>query len=213
MDIHEGAGGRMSERRKARKPVRQLRTGDLPLPDAPPAKRQEVHREFVSDESLCIRPSTVEGGGMGLFAARDIPAGSLMGPYRGQITLESTFNRDVPPELRARINRYAFSTTNVKNPGVYVLDPTWGTGMWSPEPSPGRRNMVAAANEPPFGTRANVRARWVSNEGGLDPYQDPNVLCIFFEACHEIRAGSEIFVRYGEVYDRQGYTVGDDCEA
>jgi hypothetical protein len=156
---------------------------------------------------LQIRPSTVPGGGLGLFAAADLPRGTVLGTYPG-VVIPLTHNMEKLqqyPECEGYIWRFSDNS--------YVIDPTNACGkldatccggsrwypastwfvpmLWSARAVP---TTLCRINEPPRGRDVNV----VTEEDSADR-------TVTFALERNVMAGEELFIDYGLSYDRSAY--------
>jgi hypothetical protein len=156
---------------------------------------------------LQIRPSTVPGGGMGLFATADLPRGTVLGTYPGVVVplTQNMGKLRQYPECEGYIWRFSDN--------CYVIDPTNGYGrletkccggsgwypgsarfvplLWSARAVP---TTLCRINEPPRGSDVNV----VTEEDSADR-------TVTFALERNVMAGEELFIDYGLSYDRSAY--------
>ena len=118
-------------------------------------------------------------------------------------------NIDVAGEYRGK-DRYCISGSS-----TYIL-PVKSNGKVGP-----RRYPLAMANEPPVGFKSNASIKEFTRAKNVVPHlpQKAEIVALGFYVCDFIPAGSEIFVHYGNQYDRRHYAtpfgarrvVGDPC--
>ena len=160
------------------------------------------------DTDIEIRPSQVPGAGLGLFAKKLLPKGTVLGAYPGTVLpLTQNLNklREYPPcegyVWRFSDNKYVIDPTNPQG----VLDPVCTGGNPSMPGSVGLFQTILAPlfsvstalcriNEPPKGMDVNV----VTSE-------DLTQRCVTFELERDVYAEEEFFIDYGLSYDRSMY--------
>lgn len=154
-----------------------------------------------------IKPSTVSGAGLGLFARVNLPQGTILGQYPG-VVIPLSQNLDklaAYPECEAYIWRFSDN--------AFVIDPTNAQGQIETSCTGGRVGGLPASqwlfqnvfrmsvptalcriNEPPKGKDVNV----VTDEN----LEDRTVV---FSLERDVLAGEEFFIDYGLSYDRSMY--------
>ena len=169
----------------------------------------------LNDNGDCLRvgPSTVPGAGLGLFAARFMPKGTVLGTYPGVLLplgqhSASAKVRDCPACAsyiwRFTDNQYVIDPTdhgdgtlgpvckggNPSQPGSVVLFNVLSLlGLWRGVPT-----ALCRINEPPKGGDVNV----VTEE-------DLESRTVTFALERDVYAGEELHIDYGLTYDRSGY--------
>ena len=129
----------------------------------------------------------------GLFAIQDIPKYGFLGYYCGEF-----YEEDDP-----RLKRPPLSKSHYKfNGSGFTVIPHETDGIVSP-----LRYPMAMVNEPPPGTTANVCIIEWGKAGQAIPQLPPrdNVMVIAMHATRAIRAGEELYIHYGNGYDRRHY--------
>jgi len=162
----------------------------------------------VSEESLIVKQSCVEGAGLGLFAGRTIEKGTVLGTYPGVVLPINVYKR----KLR---NFYCSSDyVWVNNEQGYVIDPTDEKGLLSDYCTGGTDSYplsvfilrtlfgslrvptkLARINEPPLGSDCNVLSVEIEDKQKVR-----------FVASREIFEGEELYIDYGKNYDRSKYS-------
>lgn len=158
--------------------------------------------------TLRVGPSQVPNAGLGLYATRSLPEGTLLGTYPGVVRpLQSTALSKLRdhPQCEAYVWRF---TDNAK-----IIDPTDELGMIQDECYGGSNNtpfsnlimktfypqrsstILARINEPPLGFDCNVRSS-----------EDLETRKVLFEISRDVYAEEELFMDYGLTYDRSKYT-------
>lgn len=141
---------------------------------------------------------------LGLHTALAIPKGGFVGFYTG------TF-RYVGDAERAVSSRSAYAMFT----GLHVITPPGGAKRLKAATYP-----LALVNEPGPGTAANLVKR-VYSRGADVGVACRDVDALAFHACRDVAAGEELFLHYGDVYDRELYEhdaqgrprVGAPCTA
>lgn len=160
------------------------------------------------DSTLSIRPSNVPGAGLGLFASRPLPAGTVLGTYPGVIRPAAAFY-DGKCRRHPNAVGYSWRFTDSR----YVIDPTDCEGEiqdvcigGSDVPLSyatfgaffaflGVNTALCRINEPPIGAGGcNVSAR-----ENLDRRE------VVFQLVQDVSAGQELYLDYGLDYDRSRY--------
>ena len=156
---------------------------------------------------LCVQPSTVPGAGLGLFAARDLGRGTVLGTYPGVVVplRQHVSKLSRVPHCEGYIWRFSDN--------AMVIDPTDGTGalgdaciggnsaQWASEwlfqsllPFWTVSTALCRINEPPRGFDVNV----VTDECLSDR-------TVTFALERDVFRGEELFIDYGLYYDRSRY--------
>lgn len=165
------------------------------------------------DGCLRVGPSTVPGAGLGLFAARSMPRGTVLGTYPGVLLplgqhSASSKVRDCPGCAsyiwRFTDNQYVIDPTdhhdgtlsalckggNPSQPlSVVFFDVLFRLGLWG-----GVSTALCRINEPPKGRDVNV----VTEE-------DLETRTVKFALERDIFEGEELYIDYGLTYDRSLY--------
>eukprot|EP00240_Pyramimonas_obovata_P013739 CAMPEP_0118927650 /NCGR_PEP_ID=MMETSP1169-20130426/5080_1 /TAXON_ID=36882 /ORGANISM="Pyramimonas obovata, Strain CCMP722" /LENGTH=243 /DNA_ID=CAMNT_0006869457 /DNA_START=272 /DNA_END=1002 /DNA_ORIENTATION=- len=154
-------------------------------------------RGSKAHEKLEVRQSSVEGAGRGVFATHRIPEGTALGLFPGR--LRSPREWAAKQKAFPLVDAYSWATANGS-----LLDPTGAGGELSERPGPGTPwwfdtdPTLACVNEPPpgpgFEAAVNVEVEFA---GEID---------IMYVTKCDIEAGKELFVDYGDYYDRSAYT-------
>jgi SET domain-containing protein len=117
-----------------------------------------------------IGPSQIPGAGLGVFAKLPIPAGRLLGEYRG---------RRLTPEQYRRLkdNPYVWEVRDDRDDPIFYLDAA----------RPRHANWTRYVNCPRTRDEENLAVRQES-------------LRIYFDAKRDISAGEELLIWYGAAY-------------
>ena len=144
---------------------------------------------------LVAQQSIVSGAGRGLFVSADLPAGYTLGAYPGRLIGRMEYQRKLQTSPRAAEYCWQLSSSDG------VLDPTDQRGVLM-EPLPliealaqpvaAVPTTLALINEPAPGLDVNV-----------DTYEQGWQLT--FVLNRDVRAGEELFLDYGPMYDRSSY--------
>mmetsp|Transcript_46635 Transcript_46635/g.77127 ORF Transcript_46635/g.77127 Transcript_46635/m.77127 type:complete len:211 (+) Transcript_46635:99-731(+) len=164
---------------------------------------QQRPRGWLNPEVVCsleVRRSNVPGAGRGVFSVTSILPGVVIGTYPGRLITQSAY--------RIKLSRVPSASSFCWNlqDGVHVLDPTDQAGvlceplpLWEPTGGvPLLNNLgskpttLALINEP--GPRGDVNCR--VEEEGAD---------VYFLTERGISAGEELYLDYGQNYDRSSY--------
>jgi len=166
-----------------------------------------------ADGYIRVAPSTVPGAGLGLFAARSMPRGTVLGTYPGVILPLAQHSASSKVQKSPGCASYIWRFTDNK----YVIDPTDhndGTlgalcrggnpsqplsvfffdvlsllGLWK-----GVSTALCRINEPPKGRDVNV-----VTEENLE------TRTVTFALERDVFEGEELHIDYGLTYDRSGY--------
>jgi len=136
-----------------------------------------------------VKPSTINRDMQGLFACSTLKAGTSIGIYEGYVVGEADTKK---------ISQYAFGL-----PDGGTCDPLYG--IKDPTQADVRKsaifynNLVLYINEPKYGSKSNCFAS-ETPEGQVE-----------IIACSKIQKGDELFLHYGDFYNRKNYTPGDKC--
>jgi len=152
-----------------------------------------------------IKPSQVEGAGLGFYAAQDMEKGTILGSYPGVVLPLSANLRKLQqyPQCEAYVWRFSDSK--------FIIDPTDECGEIQMECRGGNPNVpfsvqickllakpvstaLSRVNEPPRGRDINVITEENLEERTVSFVLERNVY-----------AGEELFMDYGISYDRTAY--------
>jgi len=154
-----------------------------------PAKRELL----VAKTEPCVKigKSTIPGAGKGVFAKCDLPRGFQM-PYMGK-TFKGSFDQIT------RLIRGDSKTTDLL---LYIFHDEASRTVIDGHPrfNQSISNVAFRVNEPPKGSRANCT---FENSKGWAKWFSP----ISVVTRRRVKEGDELFVDYGEVYDRSHYGV------
>jgi hypothetical protein len=159
----------------------------------------------LQPEQYEIRPSQVEGAGLGFYAAQTLERGTVLGTYPGVVLPLSSENLKLKqyPQCEAYVWRFSDSK--------YIIDPTDKCGDIQMECRGGNPNVplsvlicnllarpvstaLSRINEPPRGRDINV----ITEENLEDR-------TVSFALERDVYAGEELFMDYGLSYDRTAY--------
>ena len=171
---------------------------------------QEEEEEKQQQVVVEIKPSSVPGAGLGLFAKTFLPKDTVLGTYPGAVVplTQNLSKLRAHPACEGYIWRFSDNR--------YVIDPTNAQGMLedtSPGGNPSMPGSVALfatvirpffsistalcrINEPPKGMDVNV----VTTENLPDR-------SVVFSLERDVMAGEELFIDYGLSYDRSRDTA------
>lgn len=156
---------------------------------------------IVSPSGLFItKKSSIPGVRYGMFTRVPIPEGAAIGPYEGDIYTFKRF-KQFSQEIRDAISLYAFEITDDKNQMILV-DPTNDGVEWKPT----KLRLMASCNESPKGGCDNVVPIRIDKKMGAPSAG------VYFVAARNIKQDEELFVYYGDGYDR-GYKTGKHVDA
>eukprot|EP00965_Chrysotila_dentata_P230764 6197974-Pleurochrysis_carterae.AAC.1 len=141
-------------------------------------------------------PSTVPGAGRGVFTKTELPPGCVIGSYPGRLRTQAEYQYKLSqfPETSS----YCWTM-----PTGFVLDPTNGTGILCeplrlvdglPLDFGSVQTTLALINEPPVGRDTNLEIDEVACPGE-----------VLFLTWRGVMAGEELFIDYGQNYDRSSY--------
>jgi hypothetical protein len=156
-----------------------------------------------------IRPSSVDGAGLGMFAARDLPEGLVLGSYPGVVLPLSPNSIKLQRHPHCEAYVWRFSDSRL------IIDPTDENGQCQDSCRGGNPNVpfstlichwlappvpttLCRINEPPRGKDINV----ITNENLVDR-------TVTFCLERNVGAGEELFMDYGLSYDRSGYIMAN----
>jgi len=156
---------------------------------------------FIARQIHCLPPAhfvyhsqvaSSEVAGQGVFAVQWIAKGTAIGAYPGVPRKADSMLRKA--SLAPNSRRYVFQSTS-----CIWLDPTDQAGLLSsklgfPLLGPSCDVSMAYMNEPPLGCAVNVEI--VDGADSLD---------LRFVTTCDIQAGTELFLDYGQSYDRSAY--------
>lgn len=127
----------------------------------------------------------------GLFTTRKIRAGEFVGFYSGK-WYPSGYEGSDTDYLFGTVCRAEVRPPRRKDRSV---DPV--------------RYPMAMINEPPPGTRANVASMEYTKAKNVIGHLKPStkICAVAFHACRDIPAGKELFMNYGDMYDRSEYST------
>ena len=187
------------------------------------------------DSDVVAKPSTIPNAGLGLFAARDLEAGTVLGTYPGRVWSAATWLRfkglepgdllldtaeraKLQEERQRRAEVFTWKLgkeidsddgDNAADPGATSASQAYtATFVLDPTDSGGQLldNVPWVLNT--FATVPTLLCR--INEPG--PGGDVNVVAeetddsVRFLLERAVRAGEELFIDYGPFYDRSGYS-------
>lgn len=157
----------------------------------------------VPRNPLVIKPSSIEGAGLGLFAGRDYKKGEVITFYDGEIISHAEAKRREAQSVDTHIRSHIQLKWDIDG---RLVDPN--------DPSKGKASFI---NHKPRGEGANVEFDHVDtnvNKALLEKFLrgqrvelDPRERRTFVYALRSIRKGEEFFVNYGKDYgfnDSQG---------
>jgi len=161
----------------------------------------------VDGGAIEIRQSKVDGAGLGLFATKSLPEGTLLGNYPGVLRPAQKYMAQYGGEASA--GEYTWRFTD----NAYLIDPIDSEGQLQDMCYGGTADfflsyflhekvlrwsvptLLARINEPPIGGNGcNVRS-----EENLKTRE------VNFEISRDVVAGEELFMDYGLTYDRSDY--------
>lgn len=159
----------------------------------------------LAREHLLVRRTLLRKGNRrlpfwGLFTLVDLPAHAFLGLYTGRFSEE---DEDDGPASHYRMHLSGWT----------VVPPEDGEGRVDPERFP-----MAMLNEPPSGAEANVAIFEWSTARDAVPGIPPKtkVVVAALHTCRPVQAGEELYLHYGDQYDRRHYgrephNVGFGC--
>jgi hypothetical protein len=153
---------------------------------------------------LEVRPSLVAGAGRGCFAAVDIPADTILGTYPGRLRSAREYALKLY-EVGPHVAEYCWTIGDLgavdptderggllEDPGVPLLESApaiLNNGLLASYAKP---TTLALINEPGAGGDINTKVEI-----------DGDQVCFITERL--VMAGEEIYIDYGQSYDRSGY--------
>ena len=191
---------------------------------------QPVGENRLGPDWLMVGQSTITGAGMGLFAARDLREGLVLGTYPGRVWDTSMWllckgfraadlrrgieNKDARVARKHLRQRRAKKYLWILSPSL-LIDPTDCRGLlrtYVPHISntlrlvPPVKTLLCRINEPPtrrgrFTRTPNVEARLGQDGGGVLGGRSVELVLI-----RPVSAGSELLLDYGSSYDRSRYS-------
>jgi hypothetical protein len=187
----------------------------------------------VDDDSVVAKPSSIPGAGLGLYAARDLEAGAVLGTYPGRVWGAEAWLRYkglTPAELlldaeeRAKIQQ-----ERQKKAEAYTwklakeLESDEGTDA-PPGATPATQTYTASFVIDPTTATGDLQESvpWIFNTFATMPTLlcrinepgrggDVNVVAeegersVAFVVERDVKAGEELFLDYGPYYDRSNY--------
>lgn len=163
---------------------------------------------MVLDVDVEMKPSSVEGAGLGLFAKKSLPVGFVLGTYPGAVIplVQNIAKLKKFPTCESYIWRFSDNKA--------VIDPTNAQGILEETCSGGnpafpgsimmfntvfrpffvKSTALCRINEPPRGKDVNV----ITSENLVKR-------CVIFQLERDVFAGEELFIDYGLSYDRSAY--------
>ena len=143
------------------------------------------------EASLLDHPAWACNVSRGVFAKADIPTGTVLGSYPGRRRSSSQVVQKA--QYAPQTKQYVYCLGD-----AVLLDPTDQHGQPSDRPSPGLPwfsidPSMAYVNEPALGSSVNVETA-----DGLDGD-------VVFRAVSDLREGEELYIDYGNTYDRSTY--------
>lgn len=171
-----------------------------------PCGKLQIDPTFID-----MKPSQVEGAGLGLYATTSISEGTVLGTYPGVIRPSQKYMKKYDNELSSNDGTYTWRFTDNK----HFIDPTDRYGQLNNVCLGGTDDfplsyvihevilsfiqvptLLARINEPPIGGRGcNVRSE-----------EDLSKKKIVFVLSRDVYAGEELFMDYGLTYDRSNYS-------
>lgn len=144
--------------------------------------------EVMLEERVCLKDMGPPKG-MGLVARRDLEKGEFVGVLAGRVLPDKTHDKLVNSGVIT--GRYAMETRD-KELKTYVIEPEVAYRFHAARRF--RKSMGHFINEPAPGERLNVA--WSHN-----PKYDPERIDCYI--AKPIKAGKELLVHYGNIYDRK----------
>ena len=167
---------------------------------------------YLQSNQYDIRPSQVEGAGLGFYAAETLEKGTLLGTYPGVVVPLSSKSQKLQQYPRCESYVWRFSDSK------FIIDPTDECGDIQMECRGGNPDVplsvpicnllarpvptaLCRINEPPRGRDTNV-----VTEENLDERT------VAFIVERNVYAGEELFMDYGLSYDRTAYGRAPNAE-
>lgn len=155
-----------------------------------------------------VKESSINGGGNGLFAKRDIPSGKVL-PYTGIIKKTKDTNQE-------DVDTYYMSATYIDEEGIqktyrgFISDANPLQESLKDNPI---STMAAYVNEasdrPPnciFATRLDTNPEYIK-----DCYKNStHAVLVYLVVTNDIKKGTELFTLYGSQYSNREYKVWRD---
>eukprot|EP00557_Chaetoceros_sp_GSL56_P012658 CAMPEP_0176478492 /NCGR_PEP_ID=MMETSP0200_2-20121128/1215_1 /TAXON_ID=947934 /ORGANISM="Chaetoceros sp., Strain GSL56" /LENGTH=252 /DNA_ID=CAMNT_0017874433 /DNA_START=11 /DNA_END=765 /DNA_ORIENTATION=+ len=160
----------------------------------------------VEHAAVQTKESTIEGAALGLFAAKSMPEGTVLGTYPGVLRPAHEYMQKYEQFPQAGIYAWRFSDSQ------YFLDPTDKNGVVRDFCYGGSNfplsyflhehvfqfkvpTMLSRINEPPIG------------RGGCNVRSEENLKTreVVFSLSRDVCEGEEFFMDYGLTYDRSTY--------
>ncbi|GMH90795.1 hypothetical protein TrST_g3873 [Triparma strigata] len=169
---------------------------------------------LIDDDALIKKSSNIPNAGLGLFAARDLPKGTNLGLYPGVLTPTNAY-RNKKLQTHPESVSYVWKLQNV--PGSLeergVLDPTDSEGIISDYCSGGSttiplsrflfRTVFATYRKPT--TLCRINEPLTPEDANVDSTEETEAGKVLFFISRDVVAGEELYLYYGEYYDRSGY--------
>lgn len=152
---------------------------------------------------LEVRPSLVAGAGRGCFAMVDIPAVTVLGTYPGRLRSAHDYALKLS-QVGPHVAQYCWTIGDLavdptdergillENPGVPMFESApavLNRGILAPLAKP---TTLALINEPGAGGDVNTQVEVVGDQ-------------VYFITERLVMAGEEIYIDYGQSYDRSAY--------
>jgi hypothetical protein len=155
---------------------------------------------------VAIRPSSVPNAGDGLYASKFLPQGYTLGAYTGRLLENGEYQRKVQQYPKTIAYCWILSSGRVLDPtdekGNLLDEVAWVAPVPNlmNEPFISKPTIFSYINEPQPGQDTNL----VIEEGGFDGTE------VRFITGKNIMKGEELFVDYGQNYDRSHYGRNDE---
>jgi hypothetical protein len=168
-----------------------------------PKGKLNVDPSFVE-----AKQSQVEGAGLGLYASKNMPSGTILGTYPGVLRPANKFMKKYESKPATSVYTWRFTDNEC------LIDPTDSEGQLLDYCLGGTDDfplsnfwhqtvlgfwrvptLLARINEPPIGG------------GGCNVQSDENLETreVTFSLSRDVFAGEELYMDYGITYDRSGY--------
>ena len=155
-------------------------------------------RGSAREELLEIRRSTVTGANLGVFASKLIPQGTVIGAFPGYVkNTDDALKSKSGDKAKQQAKQYMWALSD-----DVVLDPTNEQGVLELQISLGPfkvDTMMARINEPPRNGDCNV---YTSTQGTI----------VQVIAERDIFSNEELFMDYGQTFDRTAYDSPEALE-
>lgn len=148
-------------------------------------RKRELLKKHI-EPFVEVRKSTIPGAGVGVFACQDLPKGFQL-PYIGKV-YKGEFDQIV--KAIGKHNDLVYIFHDETNDLVIDGHPRYNSITC---------NVCFRINEPPKGTKASFD--FVSSKGWAK-----NLSTIVARSVRKIKKGEELFVDYGDQYDRSHYS-------